>query len=46
MLKLDIKEANNQLEKLIQKVSQDEEVIIIDNQGESFQILPLKLTKK
>lgn len=46
MLKLDIKEANHQLEKLIQKVSQGEEVIITDNQGESFQILPLKSTKK
>lgn len=46
MLKLEIKEANNQLEKLIQKVSQGEEVIIIDNHGEYFQILPLKSTKK
>ncbi len=46
MLKLDIKEANHQLEQLIQKVSQGEEVIIIDNKGESFQILPLKSTQK
>jgi hypothetical protein len=46
VLKLDLEEANHQLENLIEKVSQGEKVIIVDNKGESFQILPLKARKK
>ncbi|MEA5510618.1 type II toxin-antitoxin system prevent-host-death family antitoxin [Crocosphaera sp. UHCC 0190] len=45
MQKLYLKEANNQLEELIKKASQGEEVIIISDDGECFQILPLKSKK-
>ncbi|MGK7881026.1 MAG: type II toxin-antitoxin system Phd/YefM family antitoxin [Crocosphaera sp.] len=42
MQKVDLKEATKQLEELINKASQGEEIIIISNDGEPFQILPLK----
>ncbi|WP_107671300.1 type II toxin-antitoxin system Phd/YefM family antitoxin [Cyanothece sp. BG0011] len=45
MQKIDLKEATDKLEELIRKAAQGEEVIIINNDGQPFQILPLKSQK-
>ena len=42
MQKIDLKEATEKLEELIHKAAQGEEIIIISNDGQPFQILPLK----
>ena len=42
MQQINLKEATGKLEELIQKASQGEEIIIISDDGEPFQILPLK----